>query len=308
MNVQDVVSYLDRSRIDLCWLMTWEETAPGRWPYQHLSVEAVHEAYLRHPDRFIPMYAPDPLDPEASSKLQRWHAKGIRGCAELKTTASWLAGELEPLLNTVAELGLPLLFHMEEESEMLMPLPSDGWLERLLVRFMRTTRWPNVKGPLLSMAVSRFRTIRRFKHERSFRFPGYMADFSSLSSVMLRYPGINFIGHGPLFWKLISGDATVGGAFFPRGPTVQNGLTCALLREHDNLYADISGRSGFNALSRDSAFSHRFVEDFGHKLLFGTDNLQIGHEDLLLSLGLSSQTRRRVFGENAARLVAGIPT
>ena len=43
------------------------------------------------------------------------------------------------------------------------------------------------------------------------------------------------------------------------------------IRKYANLYADLSARSGFNALSRDPEFAYQFIEEFHDRLFFGTD-------------------------------------
>lgn len=49
-----------------------------------------------------------------------------------------------------------------------------------------------------------------------------------------------------------------------------------LLEKYDNLYADISAGSGWNALTRDPDFTPGFVERHWRKLLFGTDVTRYG--------------------------------
>lgn len=75
MSLKDIIKYLDKERIDLCWLLTWEEINPGNWVYRHLPIETVYEAYLKCPSRIIPFYAPDPHKKQASSQLENWCSK-----------------------------------------------------------------------------------------------------------------------------------------------------------------------------------------------------------------------------------------
>jgi len=82
--LQHIIKYLDRERIDCCWLLTWEEMNPGPWAYTHLSVADVWAAYQQYPDRIVPFYAPDPRRPETAELLEQWHARGIRGCGDSK--------------------------------------------------------------------------------------------------------------------------------------------------------------------------------------------------------------------------------
>jgi predicted TIM-barrel fold metal-dependent hydrolase len=130
-----------------------------------------------------------------------------------------------------------------------------------------------------------------------------MLDFASLESALTSYPNTNFIAHGPLFWKHISSDAQVGGSVYPSGPVTGEGIACRLLKEYPNLYADISGGSGFYAIRRDPKFARKFLSDFSHKLLFGTDNWLLGQEGFLATLNLSKTTLKRIYGENAYGLL-----
>ena len=137
---EDIINYLDNNQFDCCWLMTWEEIDHGKWNYEHLSIEDVYETYLRYPSRIIPMYAPDPLQEDAPKKLRYWCEKGIKGCAELKATINWKSPNLKRLLAVVSELKLPVLFHMEESSEILTSLESDTIFETYLLKLMRSNR------------------------------------------------------------------------------------------------------------------------------------------------------------------------
>jgi predicted TIM-barrel fold metal-dependent hydrolase len=85
-----------------------------------------------------------------------------------------------------------------------------------------------------------------------------------------------FIGHGPAFWSEISlnvDESTRGG--YPKGEVVPGRLT-QLLKEHPNLYGDLSADSGFNAITRDPDYGYDFLEEFKDKLLFGTDLCDVG--------------------------------
>lgn len=89
-------------------------------------------------------------------------------------------------------------------------------------------------------------------------------------------PQTVFIGHGPGFWSHIAADVpeqTRGG--YPQGPVGAPGRVPELMAKYPNLWADLSAFSGFNAISRDSEFGYRFLEQFQHQLLFGTDICQV---------------------------------
>jgi predicted TIM-barrel fold metal-dependent hydrolase len=86
-------------------------------------------------------------------------------------------------------------------------------------------------------------------------------------------PETVFIGHGPTFWAEISAEVPPGERTgYPQGAIVPGGAVPRLLRRYDNLWADISAGSGYNALTRDPAFGLEFLEEFQDQLMFGTDS------------------------------------
>jgi len=302
-NAEDIIDYLNKNKFDCCWLMTWEEVDCGKWHYEHLSVEDVYETYLLYPSRIIPMYAPDPHQEDAAKKLMYWYNKGIKGCAELKATLNWKSDKLTSLLSTVSELKLPLTFHMEEAKEILVPVKLDNFFETFCLAVMRSNRLFGLPKKIINILVEAYQPFMKWKKKRTHLFPGYMLDFSSLAVILNDYPNINFIGHGPLFWKHISADAANSCSMYPKGVIKGEGLICEFLRHYPNLYADISGESCFNALNRDHNFSKKFISEFSHKLIFGTDNSTLGHERLLTSFDLSAGAMKQILGENAANLI-----
>ena len=98
-----------------------------------------------------------------------------------------------------------------------------------------------------------------------------------LERCLKEFPGCKFVGHGPAFWAAISAD-NEGTGGYPRGPVVPGGPVDRLLGEYENLYADISARSGYNAMTRDPQFTVGFVNRHWHKLLFGSDIMGPGWE------------------------------
>ena len=104
LSLRRIINYLDREKIDICWLLSWEEIDPGPWHYEHLAVEDIHKAFLKYPQRIIPFYAPDPHRLDASSKMEAWHQRGIRGCGELKATLNWNSEPVRSVLKTARKL------------------------------------------------------------------------------------------------------------------------------------------------------------------------------------------------------------
>jgi len=306
LSLGDVIKYLDKNRIDCCWLLSLEEINPGPWHpgpwlYEHSSIEDVYDAYLKHPSRIIPFHAPDPHKNNAAAELEYWYQQGIQGCGEMKATLNWGSSSIQKILSTVEKLKIPLVFHMEE-SEVRIDLRSSSILDRILHRGLITKRKIyQIPKKVLQTLVNRYSPLRnRFEY---YTFPGYMLDFASLEVALTDYPDINYVAHGPMFWKHISTDATGGDEMYPKGPVIGEGIVWRLLTDYPNLYADISALSGLNALTRDPLNARKFLSLFKDRILYGTDNFMRELGDFIHSLGLSQEAYKNIFGENASRLI-----
>jgi len=91
-----------------------------------------------------------------------------------------------------------------------------------------------------------------------------------METVLQEFPDCIFIGHGPCWWANISADADGAGGY-PQEPVVPGGAVERLLGEYDNMYADLSAGSGYNALTRDPQFTRGLIDRHWRKLMFGTD-------------------------------------
>ena len=127
-----------------------------------------------------------------------------------------------------------------------------------------------------------------------------------LEACLQEFPKVNFISHGPGWWAAISADDDRSGGY-PKGPIKPTGAADRLLGEHENLYADISAGSGYNALTRDPDFTVGFLERHWRKLLFGTDYLRPGQElrqfEWLRTAPLSDEQREAIADGNARRIL-----
>lgn len=95
-----------------------------------------------------------------------------------------------------------------------------------------------------------------------------------LEQMLQSYPDVPFIMHAHGWWAHISADvreSDVGS--YPTRPVEPGGRCDELLTTYDNLYADFSMGSGFNALTRDVDYGQTFLERHHEKLLFGSDYL-----------------------------------
>ena len=291
MNAADIIRYMDRERIDRCWLLTWEEADPPHPFYQHLSVEDVFEAAGMYGDRIVPMYAPDPMRPDAADRLEYWAGKGIMGCGELKSVLRWDAPGVDGLLACVDRLGLPLVFHMEEGRRYFS---GGGGADRLLSRLMNTARLGGATGRIIEAAADIAGPLKRKRLSMQRFFPGYLLDFAALEARLREYPDIAFVGHGPFFWKGFTAHDDGG----------KEGVVWRLMGKYRNLHADLSA-SGCFALKKRPALAKRFLDRYSRRIMYGTDNFFIGLKEFLDSLGMGTDVRRRIYWENAETLLEG---
>jgi hypothetical protein len=107
--------------------------------------------------------------------------------------------------------------------------------------------------------------------------------------VVTRFPSLPFIGHSPGFWNEISGSVSAAEKNgYPKGPVEPGGRLVELLREHDNVWCDISAGSGLNALTRDPGHAFLFLEEFQDRVCLGLDQNN-AHRDMEHLQWLTSQ-------------------
>ncbi len=131
-----------------------------------------------------------------------------------------------------------------------------------------------------------------------------------LERMLREFPETTFVGHAIRFWAEISADATPEQfhmGVYADGAVVPGGATDRLLTEYSNLYGDLSGGSGFNALTRDPDFGLDFLERHQDKLLFGTDILTPGQRpgivELVRTCAIGEAAREKICHGNARRLL-----
>ncbi|WP_330632269.1 amidohydrolase family protein [Halocatena halophila] len=95
---------------------------------------------------------------------------------------------------------------------------------------------------------------------------------SGFESMLGSYPDTTFIAHGPGWWSQLSKNPTQFGGY-PTEAVDSGGPVPRLLTRYDNLYGDLSGGSGWNALARDMSFAQEFLTNHAEDLMFGTDKL-----------------------------------
>jgi hypothetical protein len=127
-----------------------------------------------------------------------------------------------------------------------------------------------------------------------------------LEACLKEFANVKFVGHGPSFWAAISGDDDGRGGY-PKGPIAPGGAVDRLLARYDNLYADLSAGSGYNAMTRDPEFTAGFIARHWRKLLWATDYLGPGQAmpqvEWLRRLELAPEVREAIAAGNARRLL-----
>ena len=125
----------------------------------------------------------------------------------------------------------------------------------------------------------------------------------NLARALAACPETVFLGHGPGFWREISGDADQDPAVYPEGPLEPGGRLDDLFEEYGSLYGDLSAGSGLYALRRDPAHAREFLTRFADQMLFGRDNYGLELHEFLGALELDEDVREKIYFRNALRLV-----
>ena len=100
-----------------------------------------------------------------------------------------------------------------------------------------------------------------------------------LERMVRKFSDVDFILHAHGWWAHISSDVKEADmAMYPDQPVQPDGRCDQLLTDFDNLYADFSMWSGFNALTRDRDYGETFLKRHHSSLLFGTDYLYPGQQ------------------------------
>ncbi len=302
INKINLIDYLDKSKTDRCWLLTWDEIKPTYEElYEDLNVNMVLEAYNKYPERIIPFYAPDPNRKNWKNAITKYIDKGFKGIGELKSTCTWSDDNITRILDFADKNNMPIVFHMERENDHFFinkSNPVNIFLDKILNGALN-----GLTRKYAEIFINKTGLFKKSFNKRLKHFPGYMLDFAGLETRLKQYPGVNFIAHGPEFWNNIEKNPDpykITGT----GKVKTKGIAVELMEEYNNLYADTSGKSGFYALKRDSRFTRDFLNDLNHKILFGTDNeTRYPFEKIIRNAGLSSNKLKKIMGENALSLI-----
>lgn len=138
----------------------------------------------------------------------------------------------------------------------------------------------------------------------------YGGDIHALERALALCPETVFLGHAPGFWAHISGDDKYQRESYPKGPVLPGGALERLLETCPNLYCDLAGASGKNALERDPAHARAFLTRWQDRVVYGRDAYHNGLQQLLNGLGLADGVLSKIYAGNAQRLLSlrrGVP-
>jgi len=148
---------------------------------------------------------------------------------------------------------------------------------------------------------------------REFRMYGLITEpgLGGLERALKKFPRLQLVGHSQAFWSEVGPVSEEERGRYPTGKVLPGGAAPRLLREHPNLWGDLSAGSGFNAVSRDPEWGYRFLEEFQDRLCFGLDICAPSGKtplvDFMRDAGaagkISRATHEKIMGGNAARLL-----
>lgn len=295
-----LLQYLDDQGIEKAWLLTWDETDPvAPMYYLPLDIDLVSATFRQHPDRIVPFYAPDPGRKDWKERLQARLDEGFAGCGELKVAYQWDDPRVAGLLEFLDSHRLPLIFHMERGRSIFLPRRERGadWLFKRLIN----ERFNGRTAHLVTSLQKKTGFLKGYLDSRMVDFPGYLMDLELLGEAVKKYQGMTFIAHGPHIWNHFS----VPGKpylFIQDGRVNGEGALWKFLEENENFYCDISGLTAYTALNRDREFTRRFMERYHRRILFGTDNWELGLPEFLDRLSLDQGVMEHIMYRNAAKI------
>ena len=126
-----------------------------------------------------------------------------------------------------------------------------------------------------------------------------------LERALKKFPNLKILGHAQAFWCEIDDSVTEQSREdYVKGPA-NGGAILRLMRKYPNLYCDLSAGSGYNAMTRDEEFSYKFIEEFGDRLLFGTDIFRSGQTSKLSDWLDNAYEEGRISKENYLNICRG---
>jgi predicted TIM-barrel fold metal-dependent hydrolase len=90
---------------------------------------------------------------------------------------------------------------------------------------------------------------------------------------------------------------------YPGGPATAEGRLHTLMRRYENLYADVSAKSGLVALTRDPVRSRQFFVEFQDRVVFGRDQYGGDHLAFIEGLDLPTEVLRKILWSTSRALL-----
>ena len=273
-----VVAEMDQIGIDVCWLLTWILPPAEDAPHYHPGTSPL---YLR-PDG---THAAIPLA-EVMSGCNRFPHRFIPGYCPNPTESDPAAlFEAAYKIHGVRVCGEWSYRTLLDDPRSLELFRCAGRLKCPVVLHMDV--------PYLTDASGRA-VYQKF---------WYGGTVANLERALQACPETVFIGHGPGFWRDISGDAAQRPEVYPSGPLVPGGKLLPMFERYPNLWADLSAGSGLTAMRRHPDQGKAFITRYSDRLLYGRDAHGNALNQFLDGLRLPAAVLRKVRSENALRLV-----
>ena len=245
---EKIIKDMDENNIDVTWLLSWDipqseydvflnQTGMPPYAQNGIPLESVLNVAKFAEDRFVLGYAPHPKRPDAIERIKSAvDLYGIKLAGEYKSRVVFDDPDSIRLLRTFGELNLPTTIHLEYGTDTSDPTK----LKVNRANYPWSKHW-------------------------------YGGTIGSLERTLNLCQNTIIIAHGPGWWSHISGDDLYDKQNYPKSKVTPGGINPEMLQMYPNLYADMSGNSGLNALTRDKEHSKKYIVQNADKLLFARD-------------------------------------
>ena len=273
-----VIDEMDQFGIDLCWLLTWNLPPSEDAPHYHRGSSPL---YLR-PDG---THAAIPFA-EVIDSVRRFPGRFIPGyCPNPIESNPAALFESAYRVHGVRVCGEWSYRTVLDDPRALELFRCAGRLKCPVVLHMDVPFLPDGKGQSVYQEF------------------WYGGTIENLERALIACPETIFIGHGPGFWREISGDAHLRPEVYPTGPLVPGGKLPPMFDRYPNLWADLSAGSALTAMRRLPDEGRAFILSHIDRLLYGRDAHGNALNVFLDSLDLPAAALKKIRSENALRLV-----
>ncbi len=274
-----LIADMDEQGIDVAWLLTWEipdtEDAVSYHPAlnpAHTRSDGTHPGIplsdmllaKRHfPNRFVLGYCPSTIQPDAAARFEA--AYKMYG---VRVCGEW---KLRMLIDDPRSLEL---------------FRKAGELKCPVVIHLDVPYLPDAKTG-----------------EPVYQPVWYGGTVANLERALKACPDTIILGHGPGFWREISGDADIRSETYPQGSLVPGGRIDSMFVNNPNLYGDLSAGSAMYALKRDPKYAREFICRYADRILFARDYYGGDLYEFLKTLDLPQDVQDKIYFQNARTLV-----